>query len=68
MRCSAFGQRATALTGWSWVTIAEKLGGWIFKHSYLRSNRTRRAMIPGSMKIDVMKRRRKYEDENRQTA
>ncbi|MGC6744070.1 DNA translocase FtsK 4TM domain-containing protein [Escherichia coli] len=26
----------TLFTGWSWVTIAEKLGGWIFKHSHLR--------------------------------
>ncbi|EJM8675268.1 DNA translocase FtsK [Escherichia coli] len=32
----------TLFTGWSWVTIAEKLGGWIFNILTFASNRTRR--------------------------
>ncbi|HCU6743952.1 TPA: DNA translocase FtsK [Escherichia coli] len=32
----------TLFTGWSWVTIAEKLGGWILKILTFASNRTRR--------------------------
>ncbi|MJP61102.1 DNA translocase FtsK [Escherichia coli] len=32
----------TLFTGWSWVTIAEKLGGWILNILTLASNRTRR--------------------------
>ena len=32
----------TLLTGWSWVTIAEKLGGWILNILTFASNRTRR--------------------------
>ncbi|EJJ8179029.1 DNA translocase FtsK [Escherichia coli] len=32
----------TLFTGWSWVTIAEKLGGWILNILTFDSNRTRR--------------------------
>ncbi|HCS6419733.1 TPA: DNA translocase FtsK [Escherichia coli] len=32
----------TLFTGWSWVTIAEKLGGWILNIFTFASNRTRR--------------------------
>ncbi|MFK7587525.1 DNA translocase FtsK [Escherichia coli] len=32
----------TLFTGWSWVTIAEKLGGWILNILTFASNRTRR--------------------------
>ncbi|EPN2528912.1 DNA translocase FtsK [Escherichia coli] len=32
----------TLFTGWSWVTIAEKLGGWILNILTFTSNRTRR--------------------------
>ncbi|ENE53268.1 DNA translocase ftsK [Escherichia coli P0302293.9] len=32
----------TLFTGWSWVTIAEKLGGWILNILPFASNRTRR--------------------------
>ncbi|EIY0973675.1 DNA translocase FtsK [Escherichia coli] len=32
----------TLFTGWSWVTIAEKLGGWILNILIFASNRTRR--------------------------
>ncbi|MBB8596460.1 DNA translocase FtsK [Escherichia coli] len=32
----------TLFTGWSWVTIAEKLGGWILNILTFSSNRTRR--------------------------
>lgn len=32
----------TLFTGWSWVTIAEKLGGWILNMLTFASNRTRR--------------------------
>ncbi|EON1763142.1 DNA translocase FtsK [Escherichia coli] len=32
----------TLFTGWSWVTIAEKLGGWILNILSFASNRTRR--------------------------
>ncbi|BED96573.1 hypothetical protein Ef18B226LT_26570 [Escherichia fergusonii] len=32
----------TLFTGWSWVTIAEKLGGWILNLLTFASNRTRR--------------------------
>ncbi|MDT9477250.1 DNA translocase FtsK [Escherichia coli] len=32
----------TLFTGWSWVTVAEKLGGWILNILTFASNRTRR--------------------------
>ncbi|EFP5283513.1 DNA translocase FtsK [Salmonella enterica] len=32
----------TLFTGWSWVSIAEKLGGWLLKILTFASNRTRR--------------------------
>lgn len=32
----------TLFTGWSWVTIAEKLGGWVLNILTFASNRTRR--------------------------
>ena len=42
----------TLFTGWSWVSIAEKLGGGILSVLTFASNRTRR-MIPGSMKANT---------------
>ena len=35
----------TLFTGWSWVTIAEKLGGWILNILTFASNRTRRKRL-----------------------
>jgi S-DNA-T family DNA segregation ATPase FtsK/SpoIIIE len=32
----------TLFTGWSWVSIAEKLGGWLLNILTFASNRTRR--------------------------
>ncbi|MDY9077134.1 hypothetical protein UZZ22_24985, partial [Escherichia coli] len=43
-------------TGWSWVTIAEKLGGWILNILTFASNRTRRD--------DTWVDDEEYEDEN----
>ncbi|EMV5712602.1 DNA translocase FtsK [Escherichia coli] len=37
-----WGAGLTLFTGWSWVTIAEKLGGWILNILTFASNRTRR--------------------------
>lgn len=42
----------TLFTGWSWVTIAEKLGGWILNILTFASNRTRRDDT-GSMKMNM---------------
>ncbi len=46
----------TLFTGWSWVTIAEKLGGWILNILTFASNRTRRD--------DTWVDEDEYEDEN----
>lgn len=42
----------TLFTGWSWVTIAEKLGGWILNLLTFASNRTRRDDT-GSMRMNT---------------
>ena len=42
----------TLFTGWSWVTIAEKLGGWILNILTFASI-VPVAMIPGSMKMSM---------------
>ncbi|ELO7874119.1 DNA translocase FtsK [Shigella flexneri] len=52
----------TLFTGWSWVTIAEKLGGWILNILTFASNRTRRDdtwVDEGEYEDDE-----EYEDEN----
>ena len=52
----------TLFTGWSWVTIAEKLGGWILNILTFASNRTRRDdtwVDEDEYEDDV-----EYEDEN----
>ncbi|EHI0380749.1 DNA translocase FtsK [Escherichia coli] len=52
----------TLFTGWSWVTIAEKLGGWILNILTFASNRTRRDdtwVVEDEYEDDE-----EYEDEN----
>ncbi|ENS2456988.1 DNA translocase FtsK [Escherichia coli] len=52
----------TLFTGWSWVTIAEKLGGWILNILTFASNRTRR---DGTwVDEDEYEDDEEYEDEN----
>ncbi|EIT9413678.1 DNA translocase FtsK [Escherichia coli] len=50
----------TLFTGWSWVTIAEKLGGWILNILTFASNRTRR----DDTWVDEDEYDEEYEDEN----
>ncbi|EFJ3524708.1 TPA: DNA translocase FtsK [Escherichia coli] len=50
----------TLFTGWSWVTIAEKLGGWILNILTFASNRTRR----DDTWVDEYEDDEEYEDEN----
>ncbi|HHN8415258.1 TPA: DNA translocase FtsK [Shigella sonnei] len=50
----------TLFTGWSWVTIAEKLGGWILNILTFASNRTRR----DDTWVDEDEDDEEYEDEN----
>ncbi|HCN5516504.1 TPA: DNA translocase FtsK [Escherichia coli] len=50
----------TLFTGWSWVTIAEKLGGWILNILTFASNRTRR----DDTWVDEDEYEEEYEDEN----
>lgn len=52
----------TLFTGWSWVTIAEKLGGWILNILTFASNRTRRDDT--WVDEDEYEDDEKYEDEN----
>ncbi|EEW2463349.1 DNA translocase FtsK [Escherichia coli] len=52
----------TLFTGWSWVTIAEKLGGWILNILTFASNRTRRDDI--WVDEDEYEDDEEYEDEN----
>ncbi|HGG2050579.1 TPA: DNA translocase FtsK [Escherichia coli] len=52
----------TLFTGWSWVTIAEKLGGWILNILTFASNRTRRDDT--WVDEDEYKDDEEYEDEN----
>ena len=52
----------TLFTGWSWVTIAEKLGGWILNILTFASNRTRRDDT--SVDEDEYEDDEEYEDEN----
>ncbi|EFZ6492818.1 DNA translocase FtsK [Shigella flexneri] len=52
----------TLFTGWSWVTIAEKLGGWILNILTFASNRTRRDDTWGDE--DEYEDDEEYEDEN----
>ncbi|EHI0480860.1 DNA translocase FtsK [Escherichia coli] len=52
----------TLFTGWSWVTIAEKLGGWILNILTFASNRTRRDDT--WVDEDVYEDDEEYEDEN----
>lgn len=53
----------TLFTGWSWVTIAEKLGGWILNILTFASNRTRRDDT--WVDEDEYEDDEEYEDENR---
>ncbi|EMK2816099.1 DNA translocase FtsK [Escherichia coli] len=52
----------TLFTGWSWVTIAEKLGGWILNILTFASNRTRRDHT--WVDEDEYEDDEEYEDEN----
>ena len=52
----------TLFTGWSWVTIAEKLGGWILNILTFASNRTRRDDT--LVDEDEYEDDEEYEDEN----
>ena len=52
----------TLFTGWSWVTIAEKLGGWILNILTFASNRTRRDAT--WVDEDEYEDDEEYEDEN----
>ncbi|MBL7610128.1 DNA translocase FtsK [Escherichia coli] len=52
----------TLFTGWSWVTIAEKLGGWILNILTFASNRTRRD--DNWVDEDEYEDDEEYEDEN----
>ncbi|HHK9274069.1 TPA: DNA translocase FtsK [Escherichia coli] len=52
----------TLFTGWSWVTIAEKLGGWILNILTFASNRTRRDDT--WVNEDEYEDDEEYEDEN----
>ncbi|HAO9349103.1 TPA: DNA translocase FtsK [Escherichia coli] len=52
----------TLFTGWSWVTIAEKLGGWILNILTFASNRTRRDDT--WLDEDEYEDDEEYEDEN----
>ncbi|EFK3042566.1 DNA translocase FtsK [Escherichia coli] len=52
----------TLFTGWSWVTIAEKLGGWILNILTFASNRTRRDDT--WVDEDEYEEDEEYEDEN----
>ena len=52
----------TLFTGWSWVTIAEKLGGWILNILTFASNRTRRDDT--WVDEDEFEDDEEYEDEN----
>ncbi|EOS4011925.1 DNA translocase FtsK [Escherichia coli] len=52
----------TLFTGWSWVTIAEKLGGWILNILTFASNRTRRDDT--RVDEDEYEDDEEYEDEN----
>ena len=52
----------TLFTGWSWVTIAEKLGGWILNILTFASNRTRR--VDTWVDEDEYEDDEEYEDEN----
>ncbi|EFN5405768.1 DNA translocase FtsK [Escherichia coli] len=52
----------TLFTGWSWVTIAEKLGGWILNILTFASNRTRRD--DAWVDEDEYEDDEEYEDEN----
>ncbi|NUC87788.1 DNA translocase FtsK [Escherichia coli] len=52
----------TLFTGWSWVTIAEKLGGWILNILTFASNRTRRDNT--WVDEDEYEDDEEYEDEN----
>ena len=52
----------TLFTGWSWVTIAEKLGGWILNILTFASNRTRRDDT--CVDEDEYEDDEEYEDEN----
>ncbi|EGF3891266.1 DNA translocase FtsK [Escherichia coli] len=52
----------TLFTGWSWVTIAEKLGGWILNILTFASNRTRR--YDTWVDEDEYEDDEEYEDEN----
>ncbi|MFN0714878.1 DNA translocase FtsK [Escherichia coli] len=52
----------TLFTGWSWVTIAEKLGGWILNILTFASNRTRRDDT--WVDEDEYEDAEEYEDEN----
>ncbi|HHU4850049.1 DNA translocase FtsK [Escherichia coli] len=52
----------TLFTGWSWVTIAEKLGGWILNILTFASNRTRRDDT--WVDEDEYENDEEYEDEN----
>ncbi|EFN7398112.1 DNA translocase FtsK [Escherichia coli] len=52
----------TLFTGWSWVTIAEKLGGWILNILTFASNRTRRDYT--WVDEDEYEDDEEYEDEN----
>ncbi|EGU0171487.1 DNA translocase FtsK [Escherichia coli] len=52
----------TLFTGWSWVTIAEKLGGWILNILTFASNRTRRDDT--GVDEDEYEDDEEYEDEN----
>ncbi|MCV5058585.1 DNA translocase FtsK [Escherichia coli] len=52
----------TLFTGWSWVTIAEKLGGWILNILTFASNRTRRDDT--WVDEDEYEDEEEYEDEN----
>ncbi|EYD85502.1 DNA translocase ftsK [Escherichia coli 1-176-05_S3_C2] len=52
----------TLFTGWSWVTIAEKLGGWILNILTFASNRTRRDDT--WVDEDEYEDNEEYEDEN----
>ncbi|EGO9246389.1 DNA translocase FtsK [Escherichia coli CFT073] len=55
----------TLFTGWSWVTIAEKLGGWILNILTFASNRTRRDDT--WVDEDEYEDDEEYEDENHGT-
>ncbi|EAC1504251.1 DNA translocase FtsK [Escherichia coli] len=56
----------TLFTGWSWVTIAEKLGGWILNILTFASNRTRRddTWVDEDEYEDEYEDDEEYEDEN----